>query len=281
KPLCEYISEGQPITFPTSEGHAYAFYYPPKNTDYSDPATEKPPLLIIAHGGPTAATSRNLNMELQYFSSRGFAVADVNYRGSTGYGREFRLSLYRNWGIYDRDDCVNCAESLAGNKNDKRKDKPLIDIKRVISRGKSAGGYLTMVLATFTSLLKAGASYAGISDLVFIRDETDKLEAYYAISLVTDKNNPVKEFEIRAPINTIDLLDCPMIFFQGQLDGIVPPRQAEMMVDALQEKGKPAQIELFADEAHHFLKAKNIRKCLREELQFYARNLGFELPDES
>lgn len=276
KALSGYISEGKPIMFPTTGGgQAHAFYYPPQNVDYHAPETEKPPLLIIAHGGPTAAATRNLNMELQYFSSRGFAVVDVNYRGSTGFGREFRLSLYRNWGIFDRDDCVRCAEYVA------KENNFAVDKKRVISRGKSAGGYLTMVLATFTRLLRAGASYAGISDLTFIRDQTDKLEAYYAIELVTERDNPVKEFEIRSPINNIDLLECPMIFFQGELDGIVPPGQTKMMVDALRKKGKPVEMVLFPDESHHFHKAKNIIKSLEDELKFYSENLGFELPDES
>jgi dipeptidyl aminopeptidase/acylaminoacyl peptidase len=278
KPLSGYISKSTSIEYPTTgiDGISHAFFYPPTNPDYEPPQEEKPPLLIIAHGGPTASTTTALNMTIQYFTSRGFAVADVNYRGSSGYGRKYRLSLYQNFGILDRDDCVKCAEYLA-----KSERKISIDENRVVARGGSAGGYLTLVLATYTKLLKAGASYYGISDLRTFAEKTHKFESTYAFVLVTDEDNLVKEFEMRSPINNIALLDCPMIFFQGLDDKVVPPDQTEKMVNALKERGKPVEEETFPGEGHGFKKAENIKKALEAELNFYSQILEFELADDS
>ncbi len=276
--LSDYISKSTSIEYSTTgiDEISHAFFYPPTNPDYEPSQEEKPPLLIIAHGGPTASTTTALNMTIQYFTSRGFAVADVNYRGSSGYGRKYRLSLYKNFGILDRDDCVKCAEYLA-----QPELTTSIDKNRIVARGGSAGGYLTLVLATYTTLLEAGASYYGISDLRTLAEKTHKFESTYAFALVTDQNNPVKEFEMRSPIYNIELLDCPMIFFQGLDDKIVPPDQTEKMVNALKEKGQPVEVEIFPGEGHGFKEAENIKKALEAELNFYSQILEFELADDS
>lgn len=293
----EYISAPQLIgpTVPNTVGEnetdlCYGLYYMPRNKDYELNEDEKPPLLILAHGGPTGSTTRNLSWITQYFTSRGIAVVDMDYRGSTGYGRDYRLSLYRNWGIYDRDDCVGVAEYLSkyteiskNTENSKKQDKSeivAIDGDRVLARGGSAGGYLSLVLATFTNCCKAVASYYGISDLKTLTEGTHKFEAFYPYELVGELGATVKSYEMRSPINSINLLNCAMIFLQGEDDKVVPPDQAEAMVNVLKEKGKPVAEILFPGEAHGFKKSVNIKRALEAEFYFYSQVLGFTPADD-
>lgn len=277
-PFKDYISKPEHMAFEventvgeTAVSKTYGLYYKPENPDYCAEEDEKPPLLILAHGGPTGATNRNLNLITQYFTSRGIAVIDMNYRGSTGYGRAYRLSLYRNWGVYDRDDCVGTVERLVEAHN--------IDRDKVIARGGSAGGYLSLVLATFTNCCKAVASYYGISNLKTLTENTHKFEAFYPYELIGPLDAPVKSYEMRSPIDSINLLNCAMIFFQGEDDKVVPPEQTEVMVEELKKKGKPVAELLFKHEAHGFRIAENIKKALESEYYFYSQILDFKPAD--
>lgn len=277
--MLPYFSRPVPITFPTGAdglAEAHAFYYPPTNPQYTGTDGENPPLLIKAHGGPTAAAVPTLSLDIQYFTSRGFAVADMNYRGSTGFGRKYRLSLYRNWGIYDRDDCIHAALYLANS----TEPGITIDLDRVVTRGGSAGGYLTLVLATFSSgICRAGASYYGISDLQTLVADTHKFEAEYPWLLVGPPTMHVKEYKMRSPIDNISLLDTPLIFFQGMQDKVVPPAQSEKMFNQLKTNGKPVAMLTFEDEQHGFRIAANIKRALEAELYFYSQILGFTPAD--
>lgn len=268
-----YLSIPEVVEFPTTHGlTAYGFYYPPKNKDYTSPAGEKPPLLVKIHGGPTAATSATLDLRLQYWTSRGIAILDVNYGGSTGYGREYRERLKGNWGIVDVDDCVNGATYLV-NQGKADGDRLMID-------GGSAGGYTTLAALTFRDTFKAGASYYGVSDAEALAQDTHKFESRYLDSLIGAYPEQQALYVRRSPIHFTDQLSCPVIFFQGDEDKIVPPNQAEMMVDALKAKGLPVAYVLFEGEQHGFRKAENIKRALDAELYFYARVFGFEPADD-
>ncbi|MEO0866951.1 MAG: S9 family peptidase [Cyanobacteria bacterium J06642_11] len=264
-----YLSIPEMITFPTNNNlSTYGIYYPPKNQDYVSPDGSCPPLLVKSHGGPTAATSANFNPAIQYWTSRGFAVLDVNYGGSTGYGRAYRERLKGNWGVVDIDDCVNGANYLvAQGKADP--DKLAID-------GGSAGGYTTLGALTFRDVFKAGASYYGVSDMTALAMDTHKFESRYLDSLVGPYPERKDLYEARSPINFTDQLSCPVIFLQGDEDKIVPPNQAELMVDALKKKNIPVAYLLFEGEQHGFRKADNIKRALDAEFYFYSQVFGFE-----
>lgn len=267
-----YISAPKAIEFPTENGQtAYAFYYAPKNQDYVASAEEKPPLLVKSHGGPTAATSATFNPSIQYWTSRGIAVLDVNYGGSTGYGREYRERLKGNWGIVDVDDCVNGAKYLV--------NQGLADSNRLCIDGGSAGGYTTLAALIFRNVFKAGASYYGVSDLEALVRDTHKFESRYLDGLIGKYPEEIEIYKQRSPIEFVDQLACPLIFFQGDEDKIVPPNQAEMMVEVLRDKGLPVAYVLFEGEQHGFRKAENIKRALDGELYFYARVFGFNLAD--
>lgn len=267
-----YISAPEPIEFPTENGlTAYAFYYAPKNRDYTAPANERPPLLVKSHGGPTASTSATFNPSIQYWTSRGIAVLDVNYGGSTGYGREYRERLKKQWGIVDVDDCVNGAKYLV--------KQGLADENRLCIDGGSAGGYTTLAALTFRNVFKAGASYYGVSDLAALARDTHKFESKYLDGLIGKYPEEQEIYQQRSPIEYAQQLACPIIFFQGDEDKIVPPNQAEMMVDVLRQKGLPVAYVLFEGEQHGFRKAENIKRALDSELYFYAKVFGFELAD--
>ncbi|WP_317134494.1 S9 family peptidase [Leptolyngbya sp. 7M] len=267
-----YISVPEPIEFPTENGlTAYAFYYAPKNQDYIAPADERPPLLVKSHGGPTAATSANFNPSIQYWTSRGIAVLDVNYGGSTGYGRAYRERLKKQWGIVDIDDCVNGAKYLV--------EQGLVDSNRLCIDGGSAGGYTTLAALTFRDVFRAGASYYGVSDLEALARDTHKFESRYLDGLIGQYPEELPIYQQRSPIHHADQLNCPLIFFQGDEDKIVPPNQAEMMVEILRQKGLPVAYVLFTGEQHGFRKAENIKRALDGELYFYARVFGFQLAD--
>ncbi|WP_448597435.1 S9 family peptidase [Thermoleptolyngbya sp.] len=268
-----YISVPQAVEFPTANGlTAHGFFYPPQNQDFAAPAGEKPPLLVKIHGGPTAATSATFSPSIQYWTSRGIAILDVNYGGSTGYGRDYRERLKGNWGIVDVDDCVNGARYLA--------EQGLVDGDRLCIDGGSAGGYTTLAALAFRDVFKAGASYYGVSDLEALAKDTHKFESRYLDGLIGPYPARRDLYIERSPIHAIDRLNCPLIFFQGDEDKIVPPNQAERMVNALQAKGLPVAYVLFHGEQHGFRKAENIKRALDGELYFYARVFGFPLAEQ-
>ncbi len=267
-----YLSIPQLLDFPTEEGQrAYAFFYPPQNRDFVGPPDERPPLLVISHGGPTSATSTVFNPMIQYWTSRGIAVLDVNYRGSTGYGRAYREALYGRWGVADVDDCVNGARYLV--------ERGEVDGERLIIRGGSAGGYTTLCALTFRDFFRAGASYYGISDLEALAQETHKFESRYLDRLVGPYPERRDLYRQRSPIHFADRLSCPIIFFQGAEDRVVPPEQAERMVEALRAKGLPVAYLLFEGEQHGFRRAEHIKRALDAELYFYSRVFSFDLAD--
>ncbi|MFP3952232.1 MAG: S9 family peptidase [Candidatus Bathyarchaeia archaeon] len=268
-----YISEPQPIEFPTENGkNAHAIFYKPENKDYKSPKGELPPLLVFTHGGPTGATSTTLSWSIQYWTSRGFAVVDVNYGGSTGYGREYRERLKGRWGVVDVDDCVNAANYLV--------ERGQADGDRLAIRGGSAGGYTTLNALTFRDKFKAGASYYGLSDLEVFVGDTHKFESRYLDSLIGPYPESKEKYHDRSAINYLDQIDAPMILFQGLEDEIVPPNQAELIVEALKEKGLPVAYLPFEGEQHGFRKAENIKRSLEAELYFYSRIFNFKPADE-
>ena len=225
-------------------------------------------MLVISHGGPTAATHARLNLEIQYWTSRGFAVVDVNYGGSTGYGRAYRERLRGQWGIVDVADCANAARFLVGEGN--------ADPNRLIIRGRSAGGYTTLAALTFQpDLFKAGASYYGVGDLELLARDTHKFESRYLDSLVGPYPATRDLYRARSPIHFVDRLSCALILFQGLEDQVVPPNQAELMQDAVRRKGLPVALLMFEGEQHGFRKAATIVRCLESELFFYGAVFGF------
>ncbi|MBE9012711.1 S9 family peptidase [Pseudanabaenaceae cyanobacterium LEGE 13415] len=268
-----YLSIPEAIEFPTEKNlTAHALYYAPKNKDYTAPEGERPPMLVKSHGGPTASTSASFNLGIQYWTSRGFAVLDVNYGGSTGYGRAYRERLKGTWGIVDVDDCANGAKYLA--------EQGKVDGDRLVIAGGSAGGYTTLCALTFRDTFKAGASYYGVSDLKALAEDTHKFESRYLDGLIGAYPERSDLYEERSPMSAVDRLSCPVIFFQGDEDKIVPPNQAEMMVDALKQKGLPVAYVLFQGEQHGFRKAENIKRALDGEFYFYSQVFGYEPADK-
>ncbi len=268
-----YLSVPESVEFTTEKGlTAFGFFYPPQNQDYTAPAGEKPPLLVKSHGGPTGSTSSALSLKTQYWTSRGFAVLDVNYGGSTGYGREYRQRLQGNWGIVDVDDCVNGAKYLV--------EKSLVDANKLAIAGGSAGGYTTLAALTFRDTFKAGASRYGISDLEALVRDTHKFESRYVDRLIGLYPERKDLYEARSPIHFTNQLSCPVIFFQGLEDKVVPPNQAKMMVDALKAKGLPVAYVAFPGEQHGFRKAENIKRSLDKEFYFYSRVFDFTPADD-
>jgi dipeptidyl aminopeptidase/acylaminoacyl peptidase len=269
----EYISIPHAIEFATTDGlRAHAFFYQPRSRDYHGPEGELPPLLVKSHGGPTAATSTTKSLSVQYWTSRGIAVLDVNYGGSTGYGRDYRQRLNGKWGIVDVDDCTNGALFLA--------QAGEVDPNRMMITGGSAGGYTTLCALTFRKVFKAGASHFGVSDAEALAKDTHKFESRYLDGLMGPYPERRDIYYERSPINFTDRLSCPVIFFQGLEDKVVPPNQAELMVEVLRAKQIPVAYIAFAGEQHGFRQAKNIKRALDAELCFYSRVFGFELADE-
>ena len=265
------LASPESIEYPTSDGEsAHALFYPATHASHRGGAGERPPLLVKCHGGPTAATGPAFDLRTQYWTSRGFGVLDVNYRGSTGYGRRYRHSLYGRWGQADVDDAVHGARFLAR--------EGLADGSRMVIRGGSAGGYTVLCALTFHNTFRAGASYYGIGDLESMFEHTHKFESHYDHQLLGLNGDREAIFEARSPSRHADRIDCPVIFFQGLDDKVVPPAQSEHMVGILRQRGIPVVYLAFEGEAHGFRQADNIRRALETELAFYARILGFE-PD--
>ena len=256
------------MEYPGSGGRtAHALYYPPKNKSYGGPSNEKPPLLVLSHGGPTSAASSSLKLPIQYWTSRGFAVVDVDYGGSTGYGREYRERLTGLWGIVDVEDCIEVVRYLAS-----RGD---IDPRRAAIRGGSAGGYTTLCALVFHNVFAAGASHYGVGDLTALAHDTHKFESRYLDKLVGPYPAAADIYRQRSPIHFADRLSCPVILFQGLDDKVVPPNQAEAFVSALRAKGLAHEYVSFPNEGHGFRKAETIQRVAEAELQFYARVFGF------
>ena len=268
-----YLSTPVPIEFPTEGGlTAHAHYYPPANPAAIAPDGELPPLIVHSHGGPTSEHAPALELEVQYFTSRGFALVDVNYGGSTGYGRAYRERLYGTWGVVDTMDCINATKFLAA--------QGLADPARLIITGGSAGGYTTLCALTFHDDFATGSSYFGLADLEpFATGETHKFESRYLDQLIGPFPEFADTFRARSPIHYVDLLSCPVLLLQGAEDEVVPPAQAEIMVEALKAKGMPYAYLLFEGEQHGFRKAENIIAATHAELSFYGQILGFEPPD--
>jgi dipeptidyl aminopeptidase/acylaminoacyl peptidase len=264
-----YISSPEPQEFPTANDRtAFALFYAPKNKDHIAPEGERPPLLVLSHGGPTSAATSSLKLAIQYWTSRGFAVVDVNYSGSSGYGRPYRERLNGQWGIADMEDCINAARYLAS--------AGMVDGKRMAIRGGSAGGYTTLCALVFTDVFRAGASYYGVADLTALAKDTHKFESRYLDKLVGPFPEAAEIYRQRSPVHFADRLSCPVILFQGLDDKVVPPSQAESMIAALKAKGLPFAYIAFEGEGHGFRQAANLQRAAEAELYFYSRVFGFE-----
>jgi dipeptidyl aminopeptidase/acylaminoacyl peptidase len=266
-----FLARPEPIAFASGGATAHAFYYPPINPDFKAPAGERPPLIVKSHGGPTGATSSELRLATQFWTSRGFGLCDVNYGGSTGYGRAYRERLNGRWGEVDVEDCLNAARHLVA--------EGKADERRLAITGGSAGGYTTLCALTFHDLFQAGASHYGISDLEALAKDTHKFESRYLDRLVGPYPEAAALYRARSPIHHVERLSCPCIFFQGLEDAVVPQGQAELMVEALLKKGLPVAYLAFAGEQHGFRRAETIQIVLRAELTFYGRIFGFEPAD--
>ena len=261
--IAGYLSPVEAVEFPTTGGNsAFGLYYGPHNPDYTGSADEKPPLLVKVHGGPTSAASSTFNLGVHYWTSRGIALLDVNYSGSTGFGRAYRDRLHRNWGVVDIDDCINGAKFLI--------EQGLVDPKRVVISGGSAGGYTTLAALTFRDFFQGGASHYGVSDAAALARDTHKFESRYLDWLIGPYPEEEGLYRERSPLFHAERLSKPVIFFQGNEDAIVPPNQTEAMVDALRHGGTPVGYFLFSGEQHGFRQAANIKRALDAELYFYA-----------
>ncbi len=268
-----YFSVPKPIAFPTENGlTAHAFYYPPRNQDYEAPAGEKPPLVVHCHGGPTGSAGPTYPFEYQYWTSRGFGLVDVNYGGSTGYGRAYRTRLNGQWGVVDVDDCINAARHLI--------EQGLADPDRVSITGGSAGGYTVLLSLTKRDFYNAGANHYGIGDLELFIKETHKFEAHYCDTLIGPYPERADLYRDRSAIYFADDLKCPVILFQGLEDKVVPPSQAETFIEVCRQKGLPYAYVTFEGEQHGFRQDKNIRRAKEAELYFLSRIFGFETADK-
>jgi dipeptidyl aminopeptidase/acylaminoacyl peptidase len=261
--LQRYFTAPRHVQFPTENGLiAFANFYAPHNPDFAAPSGEKPPLVVKCHGGPTSSASSSLSLGIQYWTSRGIAVIDVDYGGSTGYGRAYRERLKGAWGVVDVDDCVNAARHLAA--------EGLAEGERAVITGGSAGGYTVLAALACRDVFKGGASYYGVSDVAALARDTHKFESRYLDWLIGPYPQEAELYRERSPLTHADGLNCPVIFFQGAEDKIVPPNQTEMMVEALRRRGIPCGYLLFAGEQHGFRRAENIKRALDAELYFYS-----------
>jgi dipeptidyl aminopeptidase/acylaminoacyl peptidase len=264
------ISVGEVISFATAGGLAHAFWYPPKNRGFDGPKDELPPLVVLSHGGPTSMATNSFSLSIQWWTSRGFGVVDVNYGGSTGFGRAYRERLTGQWGVVDVEDCAAAAKHLV--------QQGLADPARLLIRGGSAGGFTTLAALTSLSLFKAGASHYGVGDLMLLATDTHKFESRYLDKLIGPLPQAKTLYAERSPINHIGKLACPVIFFQGEDDKTVPPNQAQTMVEAMNARDLPVAFYLFPGEGHGFRKAETMRRVLELELDFYGKVFGFNAP---
>jgi dipeptidyl aminopeptidase/acylaminoacyl peptidase len=260
-PEAGYLSEPEAIEFPSGDRTAHALFYPPRNKDFDAPGDERPPLIVLSHGGPTAQAEPTLDLRTQFWTSRGFAVVDVNYGGSTGYGREYRELLRGQWGVVDLEDCTEAALHLAR--------AGLVDKDRLAIRGGSAGGYTTLCALCFTDEFDAGASYYGVGDIEALMGDTHKFESRYELALV-----PPEKARERSPIHYVDRITAPVILFQGLDDPVVPAAQSERIAEALARRGVEYEYHAYEGESHGFRKAETIVHSLEAELAFYQRVLG-------
>jgi dipeptidyl aminopeptidase/acylaminoacyl peptidase len=263
-----FLSVPQSIEFPTGINEiAYGFYYPPQNNDYTGAKDTLPPLIVKVHGGPVSATDSSLNPGIQFWTSRGFAVFDVNHRGSTGYGRTFRKKLYPNWGIVDVEDASNGVKWLAS--------EGFIDADKVAIRGGSAGGYTTLAALAFQDVFKAGTSYYGISDLGILASDTHKFESRFLDQLIGPYPEMKSVYDQRSPINSVENITAPLLLLQGLDDKVVPPNQSELIFTALKDNGIATAYITFEGEGHGFRQPANNIKALNSELSFYGQVFGF------
>ena len=261
------VSTPQPIEFQTEGGErAHAFYYPPFNPNYAGPEDELPPLLVKSHGGPTHSTGSSLNMEIQYWTSRGYAVVDVNYRGSTGFGTAYRRRLAGNWGLVDVQDSVHAARHLV--------TQGMADPERKAVMGGSAGGFTTLACLAFTDEFQAGMSRYGVGDLGALARDTHKFESRYLDSLIGPYPEDISVYDQRSPLNSAHQIACPVLFIQGLEDKIVPPEQAERMVSALRQNGIPVAYLAFPGEQHGFRMSENIMAAIETEEFFLSQIFG-------
>lgn len=267
-----YISKPEEVTYPSEKTDTgYAFYYPPKNPQFKGKENEKPPLIVRAHGGPNGRAYPILTLEVIYWTSRGFGFVDVNYSGSSGYGRAYLQRLYGKWGILDVADCMSAAQKLV--------DQGKADSKRLIIKGGSAGGYTTLCAVTYHHLFSAGASYFGISDLVLLEEAIHKFESHYSERLIGPFPQDKKIYMERSPINYVDQIKVPVLLLQGKEDKVVPPDQSILIFEALKKKKVPTALLLFDGEQHGFRMASSIKKALDGELYFYSKVLKFPLAE--
>ena len=271
-PATGYLSVPLAIDYPSGNGRtAHAFYYAPTNADHAPLARELPPLIVIGHGGPTGMAASTLKLSTQYWTSRGFAVLDVNYGGSTGFGRAYRNLLKHQWGVVDVEDCVAGARHLAA--------QGAVDPERLLIRGSSAGGLTVLSALAFHDVFKAGASYYGVSDLAGLDADSHKFESHYNQYLIAPPETAAAVYRERSPIHHTDKLRRPMIFFQGLDDKVVPPQQSESVVEALRARKLPVAYLTLEGEGHGFRKADSVVRTLEAELYFYLRVFGIPVPD--
>ena len=272
----DWVSVPRAVSWPSTlddvPGEVHGWYYPPTNPGHTAPEGELPPLITISHGGPTSFSDTGFAVSLQYWTSRGFAILDVNYRGSTGYGRPYRDALRGTWGIVDVADCAGGAAALA--------DQGLADPRRLIVRGGSAGGYTTLQALTTTDTFTAGISFYGVADLEALARDTHKFEARYLDGLIGPYPEAIEIYHERSPIHHVDRLSVPLLLLQGSDDAVVPPNQAETMAAAVRAKGLPVAMIIFAGEGHGFRRADSIKAALEAQLFFLGRVFGFTPADQ-
>jgi len=269
-----YVSVPQHLSFPTGENlseKAYGYFYNAKNPRFKGKANTLPPLVVTAHGGPTSQASTTLDLRKQYLTSRGFAVLDVNYRGSTGYGRAFRQALKHGLGIVDVEDACNGAIFLAKEQK--------VDKNKLCITGRSAGGFVVLAALAFKNVFRIGVSHFGIGDLELLEKETHKFESRYNHWLIGRYPEAAEEYRRRSPLNHMEKLNCPVAFFQGDADKIVPKNQAELMYAGLKEKGLPTALAIFEGEGHGFRMGENIELSIDGEYYFFCRVLGIPCPE--
>ncbi len=267
------ISEPEAMSWPTPDGAtAHGFFYPPASEATVGPINERPPLVVKSHGGPTSMSTADFSLAIQFWTSRGFAYLDVNYGGSTGYGRGYRERLNGAWGIVDVTDCISGAEYLGAIGK--------VDRNRLVIKGGSAGGYTTLAALTFHNVFRSGVSSYGIGDLEALATDTHKFESRYLDNLVGPYPEGKDTYEERSPVHHTDLLNCALLLFQGLDDKVVPPSQAEQMAGAVRTKGLPVTLMMFEGEGHGFRREETIHRVLGAELSFHSQILGFPHPDD-